>query len=801
MKNFYLLALLALCLSSSKVLDAQIISVNPDTVVQSQTINIDVTAQNIDFSQGTNTIYFKQGNTELYTSKPSVSSKTSITIRHKFTFNDPLGYYKLFISNSYSGVTYSRDSAICVKPNLEPASIEYIMPTTAKKGETITITVYGINTHFNKAGLTNYVTLQNGSNSIGPVTTTPIDEITLKAEFAFTGNNPPGLYSVNVNNLTDGTITKSNAFSLQSGSITPAILTVVPDHAVQGQTLDIGVTAENIDFTQGTNVVSFKQGNTDLPMYLTYKNNPTSMTIHQTFTTDNPTGYYDLWITNTAANVTLKKVNAIYVNPNLTIPTLGSITPTSAHQGETVIVTVLGSNTSFNKSGVTNYVYLQNGNKQIVAEAITPIDSIRLEARFVLTYAHPPGFYSINVRNNVDGTITKPNAFELITGPDTPKILTVAPDSAIQGQALDIDVTAQNVDFTQGTNMVYLKQGSEEIAFYFPVINSATSLTIHHTFNLDHSTGFYNLSVYNTSSENLLTKTNAIYVKPYAALPSLESITPNTAKQGEIVTITFTGTNTHFDKPGIINSVFLKNGNKQINATTLLPIDSVTLEAGFTLTYSQAIGLYSANVYNDTDGTLSIPNAFGLNEGLNTPRILKVTPDTLVAGQTLDIEITAENIDFTQGTNIVTIRQGSSDIYMNSSTADSPTTLFANITVSDYFPSGEYNLSIWNTSFDILLLSNQTLVREKAFYLKSPNLIISVIEIPEDKILFYPNPVNHNLFLKKKYEIIQLFDINGRKVLESKQVEILDVSGLHKGIYFIKLMTGNAFVVRKLIVD
>ena len=799
MKQLYLLAAIVVCLSTSVKLEAQIISVNPDSAVQGQRLNIVVTAENIDFTQGTNTVSFRQGSSELIVRDKSAGGKGSITLHPTFTIDYPAGYYKLSVTNTDKGVTYTRDSAIILKTL---PFIDFITPAYATKGETVTITIHGFNTHFDKAGATNGVYLDNGSKTIDPISITPIDAVTMKAQFVLTASHSAGLYSITVYNITDGVFSKPGVFEVKGSSATPAIVSVTPAVATQGQELDIEVTAQGIDFTQGSNVVSFKQGNMELPMYKTNKNNGTSMTIRQTFTKDNPTGFYTLSILNTAANITLLKENAIEVKPGLKTPSLDSISPTFGRQGENVVITIYGTNTHFNKTGITNSVYLLNGNKTINAATTTAIDSVTIQAEFALTYACFPWSYPINVNNYIDGTISKINAFKILEGPLTPKILALAPDSAVQGQTLDIEVTAENVDFTQGTNMVSFKQGSSEFQMFNTVVNSATSMTIHQAFNTDHPTGYYNLFIYNTKTEIQLIKNNAFYLKPDLTKASLDSVSPKTARQGEKVTMTFYATNTNFDKPDLTNSVYLKSLNKKISATNITAIDSVTLEAEFTLTYGQPISFYSANIYNDSDGTFSIPYVFELTEGINTPHILKVTPDTLVAGETLDIEVTGENIDFTQGTNIVTIRQGMMDIFMNSSTADSPTTLFVNIKVNEYFPSGTYSLSIYNTSFDILLLSNQTLTRERAFYLKSNYWQTDGFsQIPEDKILFYPNPANHYLYLKKKYDQVQLYDMNGRKVLEWKHEVILDISGLHKGMYFIKLRTGNDINVQKVIIE
>jgi hypothetical protein len=302
----------------------------------------------------------------------------------------------------------------------------------------------------------------------------------------------------------------------------------------------------------------------------------------------------------------------------------------------------------------------------------------------------------------------------------------------------------------------------------------------------------------NTGSGITLKKNNAVFVNPDLSIAIIDSITPKTALQGDNITMTVYGTNTNFDKVGATNFAYLKNGYEQINAKTVNPINSQKLEAQFDLTYGQSIGLYSLHVNNGLDGTVTKPDAFGLLPGSNAPAIFSVTPDTLETGQTLDIEVTGVNVDFTQGSNSVSLKQDGIAIYMNSCMADSPTTLFVNFTLSDQIPAGNYNLSIWNSSIDILLLADQTMVKEKAFYMKSKGTTgLNVIR--DDKTYFYPNPVTDFMYLQQKYELVQLFDLKGRKILEAKHEDILNVSGLQKGMYLVKLKQGNKLVAKKLI--
>ncbi len=373
------------------------------------------------------------------------------------------------------------------------------------------------------------------------------------------------------------------------------------------------------------------------------------------------------------------------------------------------------------------------------------------------------------------------------------QILSVTPDTVEQGQFIDIEVTAENIDFTQGTNIVQLTHGITELYISDMVANNATTLILSPVINSDNPVGFYDLSIHNTFSGTNLSKTNALYVNPDLTPASIDSIAPDSSAHGEI-TITIYGKNTNFDKPGVVNSVYLKNAGTQIDAITIDTINSAELEAQFNFTYSDPNGLYILYVQNALDGTQSSADTFRLLGGTNTPSIQSIDPDTVYQGQTLDITVTGVNIDFTQGTNLAMLKNGTTEIYMNSLLANSPTSLTTNFTFSDTAPLGYYDLSITNYG------PNPALMKENAIYLKSKT-IIGFDEIPEDIFSFFPNPANNYIYFRKNCELAELYDMNGRKILESRQTNIIDISNLNKGIYIIRMMDSGNLTITKFIKD
>jgi gluconolactonase len=83
-------------------------------------------------------------------------------------------------------------------------------------------------------------------------------------------------------------------------------------------------------------------------------------------------------------------------------------------------------------------------------------------------------------------------------------------------------------------------------------------------------------------------------------------------------------------------------------------------------------------------------------------------------------------------------------------------------------------------------------------YVVSKHILPDAIKLTTDnpRIKIYPNPVQNELHLSLsgKTGMLEVFDISGKTVLQKeirKNNTSIDVSGLHNGIYFIKILSGD----------
>ena len=131
----------------------------------------------------------------------------------------------------------------------------------------------------------------------------------------------------------------------------------------------------------------------------------------------------------------------------------------------------------------------------------------------------------------------------------------------------------------------------------------------------------------------------------------------------------------------------------------------------------------------------------------------------------------------------------------NSSTVNSATSLTAEFSFNINHPVGNYDFSIWNTSSGI------TITKNNGFYIK-PKINSNIdINIRNETVFVFPNPVLNVLYVKGiNFGKIQIFDIIGNLRLESTSLEI-DIKSLNKGIYILVINDGNKYYNRKIVIQ
>lgn len=76
----------------------------------------------------------------------------------------------------------------------------------------------------------------------------------------------------------------------------------------------------------------------------------------------------------------------------------------------------------------------------------------------------------------------------------------------------------------------------------------------------------------------------------------------------------------------------------------------------------------------------------------------------------------------------------------------------------------------------------------------------SISNLPENKLVIYPNPAENYVLLNKKAQSVEIINLTGKTVLFKNNVndnEKIDISDLHSGIYILKVNNGDDTMITK----
>jgi hypothetical protein len=317
----------------------------------------------------------------------------------------------------------------------------------------------------------------------------------------------------------------------------------------------------------------------------------------------------------------------------LTAGTIVSIDPDNAQLGQSIGAIVVGSGTHFEEGGGM-LIWLSQGSQNIYAYGYYPYDNTHLIVWFDIPSDAETGLYDLKVYNNMDGTMTLNDGFMI-----TPcNIVSVGPDSAQQGETLSVAITGQNTHFTQCScsfqqcsSTVWFSQGSPTGYAKSIWAVDDTILIVKFAFPTDAETGLYDLSVHN-DIDGTITLYDAFTVTPYN--PVIASITPNGAYQGQRLSVTITGQNTHFRQATPLQGtptlywfsqaspttfaqatptasvIWLTQGNSTIYSEDGEAPGDELLMARFHIPEDTNAGLWDVVVPTRLDGKLTLQNGF-----------------------------------------------------------------------------------------------------------------------------------------------------------------------------------------------
>lgn len=197
--------------------------------------------------------------------------------------------------------------------------------------------------------------------------------------------------------------------------------------------------------------------------------------------------------------------------------------------------------------------------------------------------------------NNVASTASDMNSF----APSDPTFNGISPNSGSQGQALTCTITGWYIG--DANAVVFSGTG---VTAGTPVVVAANEITVPVTIAATAPAGLRNITIY-YNSYSPLTQNNAFTV--IALPPVINSVNPNSGRQGQTVNVTINGAN--FNGPVIVS---FSGGDITVNSITVNSGSQLTVNITIANTAMPAERYITINAFG---GTSLLDRAFTVNAG------------------------------------------------------------------------------------------------------------------------------------------------------------------------------------------
>ncbi len=478
---------------------------------------------------------------------------------------------------------------------------------------------------------------------------------------------------------------------------------------------------------------------------------------------------------------------------------LVSVNPASANAGQTLNVTITGTNTHFvQTSGTTvNFSFSQTSATSVVNSVNVVNDSV-LSANVSVPANVLTGNYNVTATNAADGTLSLNNSFH-VNGAIPASLVSISPASGSAGQTLSVTITGARTHFSQAvTNQVnfsFFQTSSTTVVNSVNVVNDS-ALIANLTIPTNIVTGNYNATVQN-SMDGFISLINGFHVNGISQ-PSITLVNPSVARVGQTLNVTITGKNTHFVQGGgtVVDFTFMQTSGTTVASfvNSINAVNDSSIIANITIPANAVVGNYNVRVFDVADGYLfddfyifnncysHFATSYNAGNNLFTLTLDSATV-TSATGYYWDF---GDGFSSTMQTPTHTFIQDTTyNVCLRVKTSALDSCTYCHVIGKN--SSGGVVLKQTNSGFLLNVVLNPVTGISESGKNKSDFSIVAI-----------PNPANYsvtislNPTLDLKDALLSIYDINGALIIEKPVIDYhttLNISSLSDGLYFIKAST------------
>lgn len=387
-------------------------------------------------------------------------------------------------------------------------------------GTSLRVTISGSNTNFT-TGSTTFATV---TSNLGQLYTSIDHSVTTSTNLEILTYIPCGVcgsVDLSVTTAADGQLFYNNAFQV----VCPQLNPLQPNTGAAGQSLSVGISGTNLNFTQGSQLwISLYNPSSNeylQPSQYTIEN-ADSATVNLNIPTNTCGGTFDLTVSGSNACFT-SLPNAF----TITGSTQGQITqvnPDTIQVGQTLPVGISGTSMNFTQGSITVFFRDAQTGRAFYPNSL-PI--VHNTDSFTVSFTPPSGMcegdYDVCVRNSNTCLSCLDSALYVVNS--TPPIsitgVTTNPAPPIPGAPLEVTISGTNLSFLAGSNTYFnlvSNTTGHNVGTYNQRPNPANPNEIIASFNyLPVACGSFDLDVYqyNGCNNSTINYPNAVVVNSF----------------------------------------------------------------------------------------------------------------------------------------------------------------------------------------------------------------------------------------------------------------------------------------------
>jgi hypothetical protein len=392
----------------------------------------------------------------------------------------------------------------------------------------------------------------------------------------------------------------------------------------------------------------------------------------------------------------MKKTIAIWIAfllPLINYAQQLSISPDNGTAGKKLNVTITGQNTHF-KQGSGTSIQFSGG----TVNSFQIVNDKKINASITIPANAYTGNYTISVLNTINGPLT---VLFHVKGTPPPRLIAANPTAGNAGQTLTVTITGNNTHF---------KKNKTEVHFDFTQATATTTvvndsvLKAKITIPANTYTGDYHINV--TTPADGIMGLDYFHVNGIAPPnPHLSAIYPATGNRGRTLNVTITGVDTHFDSLNGTKVWFhYSPGSSTISVNWATPISPTSLNASISIPDDAALGAYTVEVKNNTDGSMLLQDSFHVQPAIPpVPSIISINSTNAKPGQLANFTIRTANTHYkTSKPSVIFEFNKSMFIYPDTVIIYDDTLLYATVPIPSTATVGPQGLTISNPADGLL---------------------------------------------------------------------------------------------------